>query len=290
MEEFEIGCIEFGVLSPDEIRATSVAELTSSKVLIGTPGSVYAEELGTLSSLALCTTCNANLKQCPGHYGHINLVTPCIHPLLVKNLLNVLKCLCAHCRQFLCPPPASGPAVGSTGAKEPLFRQAVKSISKTAACTACGATSMRYTYVVSENQIYMHDTETPAGRIFPPADIRAMLDAVPLKQWARIGIDALRAHPRDFVITTLLVMAPRSRPYVVSESQAVCDDDLTLTYSEIVKLNKQLQAAIDSVAAGHQENAARVARLTQTLNFRLRAMFDNSAGMWVGYAYCQAQP
>lgn len=44
-----------------------------------------------------CTTCNLNYTGCPGHPGHIDLPVPVYHPILMDQLLRLLRAKCAYC-------------------------------------------------------------------------------------------------------------------------------------------------------------------------------------------------
>jgi DNA-directed RNA polymerase I subunit RPA1 len=45
-------------------------------------------------------TCCQRYLQCPGHFGHIELCVPCYHPLLFKELVQLLRLKCFHCHKL----------------------------------------------------------------------------------------------------------------------------------------------------------------------------------------------
>lgn len=51
-----------------------------------------------------CPTCSLREMDCPGHFGHIELAVPVHHPLLVQEILNILKCKCLACHKLRAPP------------------------------------------------------------------------------------------------------------------------------------------------------------------------------------------
>jgi DNA-directed RNA polymerase beta' subunit len=71
------------------------------------------------------------------------------------------------------------------------------------------------------------------------------------------------------ILGVLPVIPPISRPYLVSDSK-ICDDDLTYTYNEIIKINKCL-ADTSLSEIKRQKNI-------QNLLFRIKTLFDNSQG------------
>ena len=68
----DVKSIEFGIFSPEEIRAMAVCEINSTK--LSGPGTVYDERMGChTDSDEKCVTCNLK-RDCVGHFGYINLV------------------------------------------------------------------------------------------------------------------------------------------------------------------------------------------------------------------------
>lgn len=268
---YEIDTIELGILSASDIVATSVCEVTSSRISPAAQAeTVYDPKMGTMQSCSVCVTCGNSAKHCPGHHGHISLAYPVIHPMFAKTLLSVLKCLCLNCCVPLALPSAGTQA--PTGPSEARFRAMLKRSSKSSMCPRCRHAQPKLTYSNTENHIVC----CAAGRdnggaptVMDTRTLRELLLRVNPTHYAGLGFDVSRAHPADMVLTVLLVMPPRSRPFVVSESM-VCDDDLTLTYVEIVKISNNLAAVSD-------DNPRR-ARLVQALNFRIRSLFDNTNG------------
>jgi len=78
-----IGSIEFGILSPQEIRKMSAAEITVPDTYDddGYPieGGLMDKRLGVIDPGLRCETCGARAGECPGHFGHVELARPVIH-------------------------------------------------------------------------------------------------------------------------------------------------------------------------------------------------------------------
>ena len=84
-----------------------------------------------------------------------------------------------------------------------------------------------------------------------------------------LGINANNTHPRSLILTLLPVIAPRSRPFVITDNM-VCDDDLTIQYYDIVKVNNHL--------ADKNLSETKRQKYISTLNFRIKCLMDNSHG------------
>eukprot|EP00977_Amphora_coffeiformis_P004656 scaffold1001_cov169-Amphora_coffeaeformis.AAC.3 len=58
----------------------------------------------TKDNEAPCTTCALRPKNCPGHYGHIECAVPVHHPLLLNDILNILRMKCLACHKLRAAP------------------------------------------------------------------------------------------------------------------------------------------------------------------------------------------
>ena len=98
----------------NEVRERSVVEITSPVAfdpVTTTPlsGGLYDPKMGPIpgggsQSQQSCVTCGRLVHDCTGHCGHIELVVPIYHPILLSDLLIVCQCICRNCFQFRCPP------------------------------------------------------------------------------------------------------------------------------------------------------------------------------------------
>ncbi|KUJ23101.1 beta and beta-prime subunits of DNA dependent RNA-polymerase [Mollisia scopiformis] len=98
-----IGSVDFGFLSPAEIKKLSVKRIenpqTFDTLLHPVPGGLYDPALGAWGD-HFCTTCNLNGIGCPGHVGHIDLPAPVYHPTFMDQLLRLLRSKCAYCHHL----------------------------------------------------------------------------------------------------------------------------------------------------------------------------------------------
>ena len=58
-----------------------------------------SEKLGAVQGR--CATCRHFVDECPGHFAHMFLEAPVMHPLLKSLLVKLLKASCYHCHHFL---------------------------------------------------------------------------------------------------------------------------------------------------------------------------------------------
>ena len=59
--------------------------------------------MGTTSKDSKCKTCEADLTECSGHFGHLQLTLPVFHQGYFKAIIAVLNCVCKTCSRLLLP-------------------------------------------------------------------------------------------------------------------------------------------------------------------------------------------
>lgn len=97
--------LRFGFYSEKEARRLSVRRIISPHAFddLGRPISrgLYDPALGPSSYAdGPCPTCGLEYFNCPGHFGHIELPVALPNPLLLKIIVQIMKCSCWRCHSF----------------------------------------------------------------------------------------------------------------------------------------------------------------------------------------------
>jgi DNA-directed RNA polymerase II subunit RPB1 len=104
-ERRKVRNVQFGVLSPDEIRTMSVVEVEKpdSHDERGRPvkDGIDDPRMGTNDRLLHCQSCSGSIHDCPGHFGHINLAMPVFNVGYLNMVQKVLRCVCFSCSKLL---------------------------------------------------------------------------------------------------------------------------------------------------------------------------------------------
>lgn len=263
----EIDSIKFSLQTEKDILKKSVVEITSSK-LYGA-NSVYDGKLGKIDNEP-CLTCN-NLN-CPGHFGHINLNSRVCNPLYYKTILQILKSVCYRCSRLL----ISKERVELNGLKKNSpslrFHAITKFVEKVEVCSYCSTYKAKFLileknfYIQTKNKVPTNDRLLCEKIPISDDDIYKIFSNIPNEDVNLLGFSS-DCSPKDLIFTVLPVLPPISRPWVKTDG-IICDDDLTLQYTEIVKTNLLLQK--------QEINEFRKDKLINTLKFRIRSLFDNS--------------
>jgi len=105
METRKIKHIQFGILSPEEIRAMAVCKIEHAETDVnGIPraGGLKDPRMGSSGHLK-CATCGG-VEDCPGHFGCIELVKPLFHYGMMGYVYKVLQSICFRCSRLLSDP------------------------------------------------------------------------------------------------------------------------------------------------------------------------------------------
>eukprot|EP00911_Craspedida_sp_UC1_P001705 UC1_evm1s1294 len=104
--------VQFGILSPEEIKSMSVCEIVAPETYEdGRPkqGGLCDPRMGAIDRNTRCATCSGTVKECPGHFGYMELARPVYHVGFINKVMQILRCICFNCGKLLVP--ANSPAV-----------------------------------------------------------------------------------------------------------------------------------------------------------------------------------
>ena len=265
-EPEDINTINFGILSENDITNMSVCEINSSK--LSGIGSVYDSRLGVLNHKETCSSCFKNNKECPGHFGHISLNVSIIHPLFYKYVHMFLKCFCLKCSRCLLSEEQINLNNLNNFSNFTKFNKIKEICEKTDICYHCSSIKNKVIYN-SYDQVFCvsHKMKNNVKTILSDNEIKILFDNIRIKDVEMLGLNTNLFQPSNLIMTKLVVLPTVARPYVVVNN-LTCDDDITVQYVEIIKINNLLE---DKTLPESKIN-----KLTQNLKFRIKSLFDNT--------------
>lgn len=245
-----VKCIDFGILSPTEIKQLGVAEITSTVLYnknAPKDNSLNDLRMGTSDPKLRCKRCKNDIITCPGHCGYITLPVPVYHVAYVATLVKILRAVCPWCLLLLVRDDDPYLQRFHGLCDDQLFAQLTGHLKTKRRCPHCWRSVPKYT------QHALHitrdwSTHTPADSPelqapLTPAIVRSIMQKIPNRVLEQLGLHPESSHPASAIIDVLLVPPPIIRPSIVFGSTARLrgQDDLTQRLQDILKTIERLQ-------------------------------------------------
>jgi DNA-directed RNA polymerase subunit A' len=247
-----IGKIEFGLLSPKEIRTMSVRKIIWADTYdddgFPYPQGLMDLNLGVIDPGLRCKTCDQRASDCPGHFGHIELAKPVIHVGYTRLIRKLLRVTCRSCSRLLLSPEEIEKVVGT---EDDLTGDVLseKDIKKERVCPYCGEQQLKINFEkpTTFSEIIIEDGRKIEHKL-TPADIRARLEKIPDEDLRHLGINPNVARPEWTVLTVLPVPPVTMRPSIILENGQRSEDDLTHKLVDIIRINQRFKENQDAGA------------------------------------------
>ncbi|KAL5518423.1 RPO21_1 [Sanghuangporus vaninii] len=302
--------VQFGILSPEEIKAYSVAKIEHPEVIDESThklkvGGLNDPRMGTTDRNFKCQTCGEGMAECPGHFGHIELARPVFHPGFLVKVKKILECICVNCGKLKAD--TSDPAFAD---RIRLARDAKRRMAAVwsyckgkMVCEAdaepdevdsseqpevpkrshggCGhvqpqirkeGLKLFLQYKRSKND---EDEEfkaaQPDKRPFTPAEVFNVLRKISDDDLALLGLSEEYARPDWMILTVLPVPPPPVRPSISTDGGALrSEDDLTYKLGDIIKASANVRRCEEEGAPAHV-----ISEFEQLLQFHVATYMDN---------------
>ncbi|MBS3138882.1 DNA-directed RNA polymerase subunit A' [Candidatus Woesearchaeota archaeon] len=277
-EEFiykKVERIVFSLFSPKQVQKMSAVKIVTPELYDkeGYPvdGGLMDVRLGVIDPGLRCKTCGGRLKECPGHFGYIELARPIIHFKFVRIVLDILRSSCKTCGHILIPENkvARYKKVISQAAKEDNenARRKIKAIIQRLGtrkkCPHCGKKQNK---IILEKPTTFYEDENKIS----PIEIRARMERVSDEELGLFGINPKTARPEWMVLTVLPIPPVTIRPSITLESGERSEDDLTHKLGDVVRINQRL---FENINAGAPEII--IEDLWDLLQYHITTFFDN---------------
>ena len=268
----KIKSVEFGILSPDDIRKISQIRVVTPDTYDedGYPieGGLMDLHLGVIDPGLRCKSCGARMVSCPGHFGHIELVRPVVHVGYVKMIYTLLKATCKSCGRLLLDKKELAEFKGLLTEDEEEFDEdaaleIIQRSKKVGKCPHCGAKQPAIK-LVKPTTFFEEDQR------LLPSDIRRRMELIPDNDLHILGINPKAARPEWAILTVLPVPPTTTRPSITLETGERSEDDLTHKLVDILRINQRLR---DNIAAGAPQLI--IEDLWDLLQYHITTYFNN---------------
>ncbi|WCJ32728.1 DNA-directed RNA polymerase II subunit RPB1 [Euphorbia peplus] len=306
-EVSKVRLVQFGILSPDEIRQMSVVAVEFSETTERgkpKPGGLSDTRLGTIDRKQKCETCTANMAECPGHFGHLELAKPMFHIGFLKTVLSIMRCVCFNCSKILADEEEhkfkQAMKIKNPKARLKKILDASKNKSK---CDGgddidvhsqdteepvkksrggCGAQQPKLTIegmkMIAEFKIQRKKNDDPE-QLPEPVERKQTLTAervlgvlkrISDEDCKLLGFNPKYARPDWMILQVLPIPPPPVRPSVMMDTSSRSEDDLTHQLAMIIRHNENLRKQEKGGAPAHI-----ISEFAQLLQFHVATYFDN---------------
>ncbi len=256
-----ISGIQFGILSPDEIRKMSVARIivadTYDEDGTPVPNGLMDPKLGVIDPGQRCSTCGNRVGDCPGHFGSIELSMPVVAVGFNKHIYKILRATCGdrdcgrikiseeEIERYTQLMVKHKQTWGNMDTD--LIERVLKLAAKAKECPHCGKEQQKIRLEKPVTFYEEREAEDAAGETqkhsnkLSPLDIFNWLSNIPNEDCVLLGVNPAPARPEWMILTVLPVPPVQVRPSITLESGIRSEDDLTHKLVDIIRINQRLQ-------------------------------------------------
>jgi DNA-directed RNA polymerase II subunit RPB1 len=271
--------IQFFVLSPEDIVAQSVVEVTKSDTFDRnepTPNGLFDSRMGVIEHGKVCVTCEQRNNFCPGHHGHINLHKPVFYIQFFNMTKNLLKCVCYRCSKILLDTTtdAAKAIIDKKMTRQRRWEVMSEAISKCKKCIGPDGCGAKQPTTISKDGMLKIGMNWKDGdiekQVLSAEDVLRIFKRISDTDSGYLGF-AKGMRPEHLICTVLPVPSPHVRPSVRNEAGQRSEDDLTHKLSMIVKHNNKLGQIVE------KSNDQQLDMHVMLLQYEIATMIDNTA-------------
>ena len=278
--------LQFSILSPDEIRKASVANIVTRDTYVNNKpviGGLFDPRMGVLDPGLICPTDGLNYMQTPGYFGHIELARPIFYIQYLNTILKILRCVCVKCSKLLIDKSKYDYLLKLDSQKRWLkvFKLASK-VTRCGdeTCNGCGCKQPRkimkegLATLIAEWDNMGDSSESNSKEKLTmkmtPEEVLKIFRRISDEDVTFMGFSAVWSRPDWMICQVLAVPPPAVRPSVKHDAQQRSEDDISHIIVNIIKANKTLQEKL-------QQNASAkvIDDWTMVLQYYCATMVDN---------------
>ena len=272
----KVNNVTFGIFSPQQVMNLAAAKIVTPELYDreGYPvdGGLMDIRLGVIDPGLRCKTCGQKLKECPGHFGYIELARPAVHIKFVRQIFDLLKTTCKYCGHMLIPEDVFKKyikyikQIGDEEGFESRRRVIKKIVAKYKLKNKCPHCDKKQEKIKLEKPYQYVENDIKLS----PIEVRARLEKIPDEELEVFGY-ANGFRPEWMIITVLAIPPVTMRPSITLESGERSEDDLTHKLGDIVRINQRL---FENINAGAPEVI--IEDLWDLLQYHVTTFFDNA--------------
>lgn len=271
----KISQINFGLLSPENIRKMSVTKIVTPDTYDedGYPieAGLMDPRLGVIDPGLRCRSCGSKGGDCQGHFGHINLARPVIHVGFADTIHKILRSTCSSCGRVLLTETEIVDYKDKLASKlqnEESITDIIKEIYTVARRDKCPHCDEEKEEIKIDKPVSIVE----GNYKLTSSEVRERLEKINEDDYLLVGINPDVAKPEWMVLTVLPVPPVTVRPSITLETGERSEDDLTHKLVDILRINQRLK---ENMEAGAPQLI--VEDLWELLQYHVTTYFDNEA-------------
>ena len=278
--------VQFGIMSPDEIRKNSVVEVVTQETYSGNEaviGGLFDPRMGVLDHGKICPTDGLDNKFCPGYFGHIELARPVFHIQYFGMVQKLMRCICFRCGKLLVDKYSNEVQEvlkkrKGKGRWNEIFEMSQKIKRCGQECEdGCGAKQPDKYVKEGLGKMYgewknldVENKDNINKQYFSAEDIYKLFSSISDDDVEVLGFSRYWSRPDWMICQVLPVPPPSMRPSVRQDSNQRMEDDLTHKLVDIIKTNKTLKSKLENNA-----NSQIIDEWTAVLQYHVATLIDN---------------
>ncbi len=255
--------IQFSLFNPEEIEKYAVCQISHTDLYDNDSEpkfhGLFDTRMGVIDPNLLCSTCQKDIKECPGHPGKILLYKRVYFPQFLTIVLKVLQATCFHCSSLLLED-----AVLSKKKNSIKFKTIHSQSKDIQCCHECGSVQPKF----SKNNLNIfigkkNENNITEKMILDSEECYRILSNISDDDCKILGLDPKFSRPEWMVSNVIQVVPPCVRPSVVHDSNMRSEDDLTQKYLEILKTSNALKEKLDTIDMLEKEKTIKIQEFLQ---------------------------
>ena len=275
--------IQFSILSPEEIKNGSVAEINNRDTYINNKpviSGLFDPRMGILEPGMICPTDGLDYMKTPGYFGHIDLSRPVYYIQYLTTVIKILRCTCVKCSKLLISKEKNQHLLKLN--PEERWNEVFSLASKIKRCgeaidNGCGYKQPAKikkenlaTLIAEWDNVESEDENTKVSIKLTPEKVIKLFRRISDEDVKFMGFNNLWCRPEWMICQTLAIPPPAIRPSIKHDSQQRSDDDITHIIVNIIKANKTLEEKINQ-----NSNANIIDDWTTVLQYYVATLVDN---------------
>ena len=251
--------IQFSILSPEEIRNNSVAEITNRDTYINNKpviNGLFDPRMGVLDPGLICPTDGLDYMSTPGYFGHIELAKPVFYIQYITTIIKLCRCVCFKCSKLLISKEKYKNLLENMN-NEARWNKVFQLCGKVGANKRCGEDiddgcgCKQPSKIRKEGLANIiaewsgnNDEQNKVTITLTPELLLKMFKRISDEDVKYMGFSPLFSRPEWMICSVFAVPPPAVRPSVKHDSQQRSEDDISHILCNIIKTNKTLEEKI----------------------------------------------